>query len=269
MEDYRERIEDYELDLKDLVYRVVLKWRQMLVAFVVVGALFGVVSGVKSYQDVKNAEIALAEQNKQGGLKEGEAPVVVPELKIINVTNIVLGGLVGAFMIAMIPACSYMFSSKLRHEDDMTDVFELHSIASYPNFKRLCKKIDSKVDQAICKLFWKNELRVTDKEQMNVAVTDCVMSMAQKGYKSICFISSVSGELEHVNEIVDKLSQVVDTCVLEKSILSSAKSLQSVQKYDCVVLVEKLDESYYEDIIRELEYCERFNVPVLGSIVQG
>lgn len=268
MINYRERMEDYELDVKDLFYRVVLKWRQMLVAFVVVGALFGVVSGVKSFQDVKSAEIALAEQKKQGGPKEGEAPVVVPDLKIINVTNIVLGGFIGAFVIAMIPACSYMFSSKLRYEDDLTSLFELHSIASYPNYKRLCKK-DSKVDLAIYKFFWKNEGRVTDKEQANVAITDCVMSMAQNDYKSICFISSASGEFDHVNEIVDKLSQVVDTCVLEKSILSSAKSLQSVQKYDCVILVEKLDQSYYEDIIRELEYCERFNVPVLGSIVQG
>ena len=268
MINYRERMEDYELDVKDLFYRVVLKWRQMLVAFVVVGALFGVVSGVKSFQDVKSAEIALAEQKKQGGPKEGEEHVVVPELKIINVTNIIVGGFIGAFVIAMIPACSYMFSSKLRYEDDLTSLFELHSIASYPNYKRLCKK-DSKVDLAIYKFFWKNEGRVTDKEQANVAITDCVMSMAQNGYKSICFISSASGEFDHVNEIVDKLSQVVDTCVLEKSILSSAKSLQSVQKYDCVILVEKLDQSYYEDIIRELEYCERFNVPVLGSIVQG
>ena len=162
MVNYRERMEDYELDAKDLLYRVVLKWRQMLVAFVVVGALFGVVSGVKSFQDVKSSEIALAEQKKQGGPKEGEAPVVVPDLKIINVTNIVLGGFIGAFVIAMIPACSYMFSSKLRYEDDLTSLFELHSIASYPNYKRLCKK-DSKVDQAIYKFFWKNEGRVTDK----------------------------------------------------------------------------------------------------------
>lgn len=268
MKNYRERMEEYELDVKDLIYRVVLKWRQMLVAFVVVGALFGVVSGVKSFQDVKSAEIALEEQKKQGGHKEGEVQVIVPELKIVNVPNIVAGGIIGSFLMALIPACSYMLSSKLRHEDDLTAIFELHSIANYPNYKRLCKK-DSKVDLAICKFFWKNELRFTDKEQLNVAVTDCVMSMAQKGYKSICFISSVFGEFEHVNEIVDKLSQIVDTCVLEKSILSSAKSLQSVQKYDCVVLVEKLDQSYYEDIIRELEYCERFNVPVLGSIVQG
>ena len=268
MEKYRERVKENEVNINDLLYRVVITWRQMFMAFVVVGALFGVVSGLKSFQDVKSAEIALTEQNKQGGPKEGEEPVVVPELKIINVTNILIGGFIGAFLTAMIPAISYMSSSKLRHEDDLTGIFELHSIASYPNYKRLCKK-DSKVDLAICKFFWKNELRVTDKEQLNVAVTDCVMSMVQKGYKSICFISSVSREFEHVNEIVDKLSQVVDTCVLEKSILSSAKSLQSIQKYDCVVLVEKLDQSYYEDIIRELEYCERFNVPVLGSIVQG
>ena len=55
MVNYRERMEDYEIDVKDLLYRIVMKWRQMLVAFLIVGALFGVVSGVKSYQDVKNA----------------------------------------------------------------------------------------------------------------------------------------------------------------------------------------------------------------------
>lgn len=266
MVNYRERMEDYEIDVKDLLYRIAMKWRQLLVAFVVVGALFGVGSGVKSFIDVKNAETALAEQKKQGGPKEGEELVIVPELKIVNVTNIVLGGFVGAFVTALIPAIGYITSKKLRYKDDLKDLFDIHTIASYPNYQRLCKK-DSKVDRAICRFFWKDEARITDKEQINVAVTDCVMSMAQNGYKSICFISSISEEFECTNEIVNKLSQVVDTCVLEKSILASAKSLQSIQKYDCVVLVEKIDQSYYEDIIRELEYCERLNIPVLGSIV--
>lgn len=268
MVNYRERLEDYELDLKDLLYRIVMKWRQMLVAFVVVGALFGVVSGVKSYQDVKNAETALVEQKKQGGPKEGEQLVVVPELRIINIANIVQGGFVGAFVVAALSAMGYITSKKVRYKDDLADIFELHTIASYPDYQRLCKK-DSKIDLAICDFFWKTEARITTKEQLNVAITDCIMSMAQNGYKSVCFISSVADEFDQINEIVNKLSQVVETCVLEKSILSSAKSLQSIQKYDCVVLVEKIDQSYYEDIIRELEYCERFNIVVLGSIIVG
>lgn len=266
MVNYREAMEDYEIDTKDLLYRIAMKWRQMLVAFVVVGALFGVGSGVKSFLDVKNAETALAEQNKQGGPKEGEELVVVPELKIVNVTNIVLGGFVGAFVIALIPAIGYITSKKLRYKDDLKDLFDIHTIASYPNYQRLCKK-DSKVDQSICRFFWKDESRITDKEKINVAVTDCIMVMAQNGYKSICFIHSISNDFGYEKEIFDKVSQVVDTCVLEDSIVTSAKSLQSIQKYDCVVLVEKIDQSYYEDIIRELEYCERFNVPVLGSII--
>lgn len=266
MVNYRERMEEYEVDLKDLLYRIAMKWRQMLVAFVVVGVLFGVGSGVKSFIDVKNSETALAEQKKQGGPKEGEELVVVPELKIVNVTNIVLGGFIGAFVIALIPAMGYFTSKKLRYKDDLKDLFGIHTIASYPNYQRLCKD-DSKVDCAICKFFWKDELRITDKEQISVAVTDCVMAMVQKGYKSVCFISSVADEFDKMNEIVNMLSQVVETCILEKPILSSGKALQSIQKYDCVVLAEKIDQSYYEDVIRELEYCERFNVPVLGSII--
>lgn len=266
MDNYRERMEEYEIDVKDLLYRIAMKWRQMLVAFVVVGALFGVGSGVKSFIDVKNAETALAEQKKQGGPKEGEELVIVPELKIVNVTNIVIGGFVGAFVIALIPAMGYITSKKLRYKDDLKDLFDIHTIASYPNYQRLCKN-GSKADQAICKFFWKDEARITDKEQVNVAVTDCIMAMAQNGYKSICFIRSISSDFGYEKEILDKVSQVVDTCVLEDSIVTSAKSLQSIQKYDCVVLVEKIDQSYYDDIIRELEYCERFNVPILGSII--
>lgn len=268
MVNYRERLEDYELDLKDLLYRIVMKWRQMLVAFVVVGALFGVISGVKSFIDVKNAEAALVEQKKQGGPKEGKELIIVPKLKIVNVTNIVLGGFVGAFVIALIPVMGYITSKKVRYKDDLADIFELHTIASYPDYQRLCKK-ESKIDLAICNCFWKTEARITDQEKLNVAVTDCVMTMAQRGYKSICFISSISEDVEYVNEIVDRLSQIVDTCVLKKSILASATSLQTIQKYDCVVIVEKIDISIYEDIIKELEYCERFNVPILGTIIGG
>ena len=268
MVNYRERMEDYEIDLKDMLYRIVLKWRQMLAASLVCGVLFGVFSAVKSYQSVKNAEVALVEQKKQGGPKEGEELVVVPELKIVNTTSIMLGGFVGAMVIAMIPVMGYITSKKLRYKDDLKDLFDVYTIASYPNYQRLCKK-DSKVDRAICRFFWEDEVRITDKEQIGVAVTDCIMAMAQKGYKSICFIRSNSSDFSYEKEIFDKVSQVVDTCVLEDSIVTSAKSLQSIQKYDCVVLVEKIDQSYYEDIIRELEYCERFNVPVLGSIVQG
>lgn len=268
MTDYRERMEDYEIDVKDLLYRIALQWRQMLTAFLICGTLFGVYSGLKSYQSVKNAEIALAEQKKQGGPKEGEEAVVVPELRIINITNIVVGGIVGALFVAFIPAYGYIMSKKLRHEDDLVDVFELHAIANYPNHQRLCKN-NSKIDRKLFYAFWKEENAISDKDRMNLAVTDCVMSMAQKGYKSVCFISSVSDDLQYVNEIVDKLSRVVKTCVLEESITSSAKSLQAIPQYDCVVVVEKVDQSLYEDIIRELEYCDRFNVPVLGSIIVG
>lgn len=268
MTDYRERMEDYEIDVKDLLYRIALQWRQMLTAFLICGTLFGVYSGLKSYQSVKNAEIALAEQKKQGGPKEGEEAVVVPELQIINITNIVVGGIVGALFVAFIPAYGYIMSKKLRHEDDLVDVFDVHVLAAYPNNKRFCKK-NSKVDMAIYHVFWKDENAISEKDRMNLAVTDCVMSTAQKGYKSVCFISSVSDDSQYVNEIVDMLSHVVKTCVLEKSITSSAKSLQTIPQYDCVVVVEKIDKSFYEDIIRELEYCDRFNVPVLGSIIVG
>lgn len=261
---YRERMEEYEYNLRDLCFHILLKWRQILVAFVVVGTLFGVFSGVKSFIDVKNAEAALAEQN----IQENEETIIVPELKIINPGSIIAGGVLGAFIAVMLPFCSYIFSTKMRYEDDLTTVFGLHSIVSCTDRKKKCKN-DSFIDTWLYDIFWKNEHRFTVSEQINVAVTDCVITMAQNGYKNVCFISSLSEGLQLMHEIGETLSKIVDICILEKPILSSAKSLQTIQKYDCVIIVEKTNESFYEDILKELEYCDRFHVPVLGGIVCG
>ena len=268
MGNYKEKLEECEVDIKDMLYRIVMKWRKILLVFIISGALFGSFSAIKSYQSVNEANIALAEQKKRGGPQEGEELVVVPQFQLINVKYIFLGGIVGGFLYAMVPSFLYIFSNKIRHEDELNDTFELHSIASYPNHRRICKK-GSKIDSFICKVFWGKESRITDFEQHSLAVTDCVLSMKQKGYHSICFISTTNDEFKKVNAIVKQLSRLFDTCVLKQSIVSSAESLQSIQNYDCVVIVEKIDQSYYEDIVRELEYCDRFNVPVLGSIVIG
>lgn len=268
MLNYKERMEEREIDLIEVMYRIIMKWRQLLVVFILIGALSGVLSAVKSQEDVNEAEIALAEQNKRGGPQEGEELIVVPEFQLINVKTIIFGGIAGSFLYALIPACSYLFSKKLQHEDDLNGIFELHSIACYRDYRKYCKE-GSKLDSFICDLFWKNKYRIQDSDQLDVAVIDCVMSMNQNKYSSVCFMSSLNEECEQVKSISKQLSTDFDVNVLNKSIVSSADSLHSIQKYDCVVIVEKIDQSYYEDIIRELEYCDRFNIPVLGTIVIG
>lgn len=268
MEEYYDRVENSSIDLKEMIYRILLKWRKIIVCFICFGLVFGFFSAINSFVSVKKAEIALVEQKKQGNLKEGEELVIVPDLQILNPTLIVGGGFVGVAFVSIAECFKYLTTKKLRHEDDMREIYDLFTIAYFPNHQRLCKK-KSKVDQMLYREFWKEESVITEKDRINLAVTDCVMTMAQKGYKSVCFISSVSDDLQYVNEIVDKLSQVVKTCILEKSITSSAKSLQSIPKYECVVVVEHIDKSLYVDISRELEYCIRFNISVLGSIVIG
>lgn len=267
MINYKKRLEECEIDLKELFYRIVLKWRQMLLAFLIVGALFGVVSGVKSYQDVKNAETVLAEQKKQGGPKEGEELVVVPELQVINLKDTIVVGIGGIIAVASIVATKFMFSKYLRDKHDLKDIFDIYPIAVLTSYKRLCKR-KSKVDKVINNVFWKNEPRINEKDLISLAVTDCKMLLTQKRYKSICFISSLSDDFRNVNEIVYKLRPEVDTCMLKKTILSSAEALQAIQKYDCVVLVERIDDSLYEDIISEVEYCNKHKVAILGYIIE-
>lgn len=260
-------MEEREIYLKDLFYRIFAKWRRLVVFMLVGGIVFAGAGCLKSYKNVKSAEQALAAQQAAGGAKEGEQAVSVPEFKPVNTKYIVIGIVVGALADMGIAAIGYAASSKLRYKDDISQMFKVPVLGFLPHYEKYGS--DRGLDRVISKAFWKKEYRFSEDERLDMICADIHITLNRADMKKICLVSSAQADEKVMKAVTERIKDEVEVTAFAGPIINSPAELVSMVGYDGVVLVEKTDTSLYEDIQKELDYCARFKVPVIGCIVVG
>ena len=55
--------------------------------------------------------------------------------------------------------------------------------------------------------------------------------------------------------------------VAKGSMLTDPSVIDEIVSSDGVILFEKIGKSLYEDIAREIELCNNYGVPILGTVV--
>lgn len=89
----------------------------------------------------------------------------------------------------------------------------------------------------------------------NLRVDECkAAAYALKGYSGMEYAMGLGKEF---------------TVVCAADVLNFAESIEKLSEADCVVLVEKQEESTLADISKELEALKAWNKPVLGAVVVG
>ena len=260
--------EELEISIKDLLYRICTKWRTILISMVIAGVLFGLLGGIQSYRSVKQAEQALQIQQENGGPAEGEEAVIVPEFQPISIKYIVLGMFIGIFLSALVYFFKYIFSAKLRYKDDLFDLFQIPLLGYLPHYEKY-GKAGSKADTKLAQMFWKQEFRFSEEERMDMICTDLQLSMNQKNLRQICCLGTAPIDETVVQKMQQHFPEENELTILPKPIINSPSELQNLVQYDGVVLIETIGKSLYEDIKQELEYCARYEIPVLGYLVVG
>ena len=86
------------------------------------------------------------------------------------------------------------------------------------------------------------------------------------GFKKIAFTGTVSAE-ELQNTVEAFGMDKAYTCICAADILTDAASIEKVVEADCVVLVEKQEQSTIADIAKELEALKAWKKTVLGVVV--
>ena len=87
-------------------------------------------------------------------------------------------------------------------------------------------------------------------------------------WKKIAFTGSIGAkELEDVVASLGMDASLSAICAPD--VLTSAESIQKLSEADCVVLVEKQEESTLADITKEIEALKAWNKTVLGAVVVG
>lgn len=175
-----------------------------------------------------------------------------------------LGSVIAATLVVAYVMFTYMFSSRLHSQEELTQLTRttvLGSVNTSPEKRKFMKCID----RFICKKF---EILNEGKEIELVCSNVCV-SMQKKNYQKICLVTST--EDSDVQQVVAQMQEKIQKGLVEVyegiDILKNAMKLEKMLLSDCVVVVEKENASKCAEIKRVVELCETHQVDVLGSVM--
>ena len=173
------------------------------------------------------------------------------DLKPANIDNniskerlfkyVLMGAILGEFILVFAFALNYFLTPKLRVVDDLRTAFHLSviGITESKNFK-------------------------------SDFLSRCIYARAKKAdAKKIFLISSSDDEI--INKGMDTICTQLDgTDIIlnaRNCIISDSEVINAIFESDGVVLLEGIGRSLYDDIDREVELCKIVGVPILGVVV--
>lgn len=226
-------------------------------------------------QAVTNLDISMQETaqayeewqlNKEGSEPTREYTLVEQMKKAVKM--FIIGGVVGGVVVAVIIAFGALMSGKLLNPDDLKNRFGLRVIGQLPASR--VKKPFAFVSRWISKF---GGVTVTPEDYTRLArmvgtsiKSDLFSRTEAAAWKKVAFTGMLSAE--ELQTAVDAMGLSKDLSVIcATDVLTSAESIEKVTSADCVVLVEKQEQSVIGDITKELEALKAWNKPILGAVV--
>ncbi len=217
------------------------------------------------YQDMPEADAEVG-----ASAEEDETDIAMEETgrpRLISKRYVVLGLLVGLLFAIVVIAIAYVFGRKLRVKEDVTEVYgiPLLGFLDGPSIKLLSGPVCRGINRA----FTHGETKFTAEERTQMIVAGIRLA-AEKGKMKKLYLTGAAND-ETGASVRDQLAEQLAAAGIHvstgKSMVYDPMSLEQMTETDGVVFVERVDGSAYEDMAKEKELCERYEVPVIGGVV--
>lgn len=182
----------------------------------------------------------------------------------ISIKYILLGFIVGAFLVCAVIALMYIFNAHLRNEKELQEFYGLR-IFGILDQSPASKKLFSFVDKWFDRLSGKQKGVL--KEQLQIAITNLAVTCKKNAVDKIFFTTAISlneTERELIKQITVQLQQEGIQCVFEANMMQNIKALVQMSEIGQVVLLEKEGRTKYQELEKELILCREQNAEVLG-----
>ena len=272
--------EVYEINLIDLMFYCLKKWRWIVLCMVV----FAIAAGIYKYQatitDNQAKKEELLQRSKQpaaeqvGGEATGEAesePIVLEDPVSSAVSFAVVGMLGGACLVCLIFCMRYVMSGKLQSESNFQGKFGMPLLGVIRK-KDTKKKIFGFIDRWICRLEEGPYAKIPRKEQIKIAavnIQSAIHRYPDEKISRVMLAGTIAGD--DVAEICEELAEDIGDVTFSpyRQIVFHAASLKKLEYYEGVLFIEKKGESYEKLIRQEKELADHRDVKVLGTVVCG
>lgn len=199
--------------------------------------------------------------------EKAAADAAAPPTPQIRVKYVVLGAILGAFLVCMVRAMAYILSNKLKAEDNVSAYLGVTSLGLIMEDKAFTKGVVGKVDAWLDSLAKRNLGNLTKEQQLKMAVSNILLYCEKGNMKQIYLNSSINCLEEKAGELVQMLNERGITVKDGFSILQDASAMEEMSKADGVVFIEQAGKSRYEDLEREVKLCKEHEKTVIGLVV--
>ena len=212
-------------------------------------------------------EEQVAAEEKAAADAAAAALAAAPPTPQIRVKYLVLGAVLGAFLVCMVRAMAYILSGKLKAEDNVNAYLGVTSLGLIMEDKAVAKGVVGKIDSWLDSLAKRNLGNLTKEQQLKMVVSNILLYCEKGNMKEIYLNSSVNCLEEKAGELLQMLTERGITVKDGFSILQDASAMEEMSKADGVVFLEQAGKSRYEDLEREVKLCREHEKTVIGLVV--
>lgn len=270
MEGYQEV---YEINLIDLMFYCLKRWRWIVVCMVFLSA----VAGVYKYQaTITENQVKREQQLKQSVVEtvEGEtgsgAEQIVFEDPVSSAVILAIIGMIGgACLVCLVFCINYVMSGRLQDINNFQQKFGM-PLLGVVRRSVMKKRWFGFIDRWIGRLEEGPYAKIPRKEQIKITAVN-VQSAIHKNpgekIKRVMLVGSIEGD--DVLEICEQLTKEIEEVTFSPywQIVFHATALKKLEYYEGILFIEKKGESYERLIRQEKELAISRDVRVLGMIV--
>ncbi len=198
---------------------------------------------------------------------ENVHPTIELKEPVVSIKFIIIGFIVGVFLVCFVVFVKVVMSSKLALADDLEAVFGLNLIGviSATDSK---KKFLHCVDNLLLKIKNRRKKTYSNDKRIEFAVTSLVIKCEQANTKKICISSTELDKLDEevISELKSKLTDNGITIELIDDIYYDGKALKQCVECGHVLFIEKVGTSIYDEIYNQVNKAKEYDLNVLGAI---
>lgn len=262
-----------EIDLIDLMFYCLKRWRLIVVGMVV----FGILAGVYKYQATIDENLVKKEEQMKQEMAEpveGEAeiesePIVFEDPMSSAVKFGIVGMIGGVCLVCLVFCLSYVMSGKLQSEGNFQKKFGM-SLLGVVRKNQTKKKIFGFVDKWINRLEEGPCAKIPRNEQIKIAavnVQSAIHRNSDEKIKRVMIAGTVASD--DVIEICERIAEEIGDVTFSpyRQIVFHASALKKLEYYEGILFIEKKGESYEKFIEQEKSLAFDRDVKILGVIV--
>lgn len=208
--------------------------------------------------DLQRAVLSELEQ-KENSNKE----ITGQEVKI-NKIFIILGFLIGDFLVCMWIGMKYLFAIQIQPDTNIEEMFQIPLLGKMEKNHR--NTLGNKIDDIFRKIQKRNELFWDE----NVMVVKQIISMCNElNLNHICLSGSCYKKLDRKqlqilkNRLEEKGVQIQE----EEDLINAIIKQDDKKALGTIILIEKEQKSFYRNIYKLMRCAEKFEVPILGMVL--